>query len=170
MLIILFRSKNPDCGLRKLRGEGKPKRITRNLKKWIQGKEIKLYLQLSFSSCEPSTTPLQMAASDGISAELAAQHATFDDLGLGLPSQVITFTLSPWLEQLFEPKNHLHHISQHNNRAPQVVSQSEQPPASASDPVDAATKVMAVDQPTPPSFGVQVGNATLSESWKCSKL
>ncbi|CAN6909537.1 unnamed protein product [Brassica oleracea] len=96
MLIILFRSTNPDCGLRKLRGEGKPKRITRNLKNWIQGKEIKLYLQLSFSSFEPSTTPLQMAASDGISAELAAQHTTFDDLGLGLPSQVITFTLSPW--------------------------------------------------------------------------
>ncbi|KAF2533034.1 hypothetical protein F2Q70_00031305 [Brassica cretica] len=29
-----------------------------------------------------------MAASDGISAELAAQHTTFDDLGLGLPSQI----------------------------------------------------------------------------------
>ncbi|KAL0657251.1 hypothetical protein Bca4012_077836 [Brassica carinata] len=63
-----------------------------------------------------------------------------------------------------------HSGGESNNRAPQVVSQSEQPPASASDPVDAATKVMAVDQPTPPSFGVQVGNATLSESWKCSKL
>ncbi|CAN6908280.1 unnamed protein product, partial [Brassica oleracea] len=37
-----------------------------------------------------------------------------------------------------------------NNRAPKVVSQSEQPPVSASDPVDAATKVTAVDQPTPP--------------------
>ena len=72
---------------------------------------LQLYLQLSFFSCEPLTTPLQMAASDGISAELAAQHTTFNDLGLGRPSQVITFTLSPWFEQLFEPKNHLHHIS-----------------------------------------------------------
>ncbi|KAG2311985.1 hypothetical protein Bca4012_026511 [Brassica carinata] len=35
-----------------------------------------------------------------------------------------------------------------NNRALQVVSQSEQPPVSASDAVDEATKVMAVDQPT----------------------
>ncbi|KAF2533038.1 hypothetical protein F2Q70_00031301 [Brassica cretica] len=203
----------------------------RSMPSWCDGLFIVLYLQLSFSSCEPSTTPLQMAASDGISAELAAQHTTFDDLGLGRPSQVITFTLSPWLEQPMKltklpkkdaasgprggpspltvnssyvsmlqrtcwqalplsdssdtlqfrsPLPDLHSRrrcgcedsfrGESNNRAPQVVSQSEQPPASASDPVDAATKVMAVDQPTPPSFGGQVANATLSESWKCSKL
>ncbi|KAF3487241.1 hypothetical protein F2Q69_00055196 [Brassica cretica] len=77
-----------------------------------------------------------------------------------------TFTVDEYVDV----KTHSGYHGESNNRAPQVVSQSEQPPASASDPVDAATKVMAVDQPTPPSFGVQVANATLSESWKCSKL
>ena len=53
-----------------------------------------------------------------------------------------------------------------------MVSQSEQPPASVSDPVDAATKVMAVDQQHHPALEAKrrVANATLSDSWKCSKL
>ncbi|WZZ73123.1 hypothetical protein YC2023_084493 [Brassica napus] len=41
-----------------------------------------------------------MAASDGISAELAAQHATFDDLGLGLPSQTCLKNPIPCISSL----------------------------------------------------------------------
>ncbi|KAH0849467.1 hypothetical protein HID58_096328 [Brassica napus] len=162
-------------------------------------KKKKLYLQLSFFSCEPSTTPLQMAASDGISAELAAEHTTFDDLGLGRPSQLLRISHMSRQWERFKSKNlcqlgdlctHLskstdqclfqirvtpynftpqsplpdlhsvywrcgcedHSGGESNNRAPQVVSQSEQPPASVSDPVDAATKVMAVDQQHHPAY------------------
>ncbi|KAL0645080.1 hypothetical protein Bca4012_043371 [Brassica carinata] len=66
------------------------------------------------------------------SLNLLRSTQPFDDLGLGRASQ-----------------------DESNNRAPKVVSQSEQPPVSASDPVDAATKVTAVDQPTPPSSGCE---------------
>ncbi|CAN6971813.1 unnamed protein product [Brassica rapa subsp. trilocularis] len=160
-----------------------------------------LYLQLSFFSCEPLTTPLQMAASDGISAELAAQHTTFNDLGLGRPSQsplpdlhsvywrcgcedhsgASAFCAKGQGELRRQPYRHgpprrgkktsCSYQGESNNRAPQVVSQSEQPPASASDPIDAATKVMAVDQQHHPALEAKrrVANATLSDSWKCSK-
>uniref|UniRef100_M4EFI6 Protein kinase domain-containing protein n=1 Tax=Brassica campestris TaxID=3711 RepID=M4EFI6_BRACM len=166
-------------------------------------KKKKLYLQLSFFSCEPLTTPLQMAASDGISAELAAQHTTFNDLGLGRPSQsplpdlhsvywrcgcedhsgASAFCAKGQGELRRQPYRHgpprrgralscaMAQGGESNNRAPQVVSQSEQPPASASDPIDAATKVMAVDQQHHPALEAKrrVANATLSDSWKCSK-
>ncbi|KAG5383393.1 hypothetical protein IGI04_034863 [Brassica rapa subsp. trilocularis] len=64
-----------------------------------------LYLQLSFFSCEPLTTPLQMAASDGISAELAAQHTTFNDLGLGRPSQLLRISHMSRQWERFKSKN-----------------------------------------------------------------
>ncbi|CAG7885103.1 unnamed protein product [Brassica rapa] len=94
-----------------------------------------------------------MAASDGISAELFAQHTTFDNLGLGRASQDVYLNLMINLDGCDLEKTSYSYQDESNNRAPKVVSQSEQPSVSASDPVDAATKVTTVDQPTPPSFG-----------------
>ncbi|WZZ87663.1 hypothetical protein YC2023_116242 [Brassica napus] len=94
------------------------------------------------------------------SLNLLRSTQPFDDLGLGRASQGASelmryYTLCHAGHHGDLEKTPYSYQDESNNRAPKVVSQSEQPPVSASDPVDAATKVTAVDQPTPPSSGCE---------------
>ncbi|CAN6867535.1 unnamed protein product [Brassica oleracea] len=90
------------------------------------------------------------------SLNLLRSTQPFDDLGLGRASQHLALeAIHTNLDGGDLEKTPYSYQDESNKRAPKVVSQSEQPPVSASDPVDAATKVTAVDQPTPPSSGCE---------------